>query len=492
MKDYTLSAAIEYEAKAAADIRPEERPAYHFSPMVGWMNDPNGFSWYNGEYHLFYQYHPYKTAWNAMHWGHAVSKDLVHWTYLPAVMAPDQPYDKMGCFSGTATTAPDGKHLLIYTGVYLNEEGRECQHQCVAVGDGRTYTKYAGNPVISSDTLPEELSPYDFRDPKIFKTENGYRCVMGACTKAEHHGVIMQYESEDGLHWKPLGELARNSGEFGSMWECPDFFPLDGRQILSVSPQDMLPVEYKYACGNDTTFFVGDLNEDGTRFTFDKDQPVDYGPDFYAPQTMLTPDGRRVMIGWMQNWDSVSHGDEPNLKWHCQMTTVREIHVRDGQLIQQPIREMESLRKNHIAYKDIAIDGKCKLEGVRGRVAELLVTLKTGESACENFEIHVAENERFKTIIRYEPTAQLLTMDRTWSGTRRNFSHQRSCKVEPKNGEITLRILIDRFSVEVFAGEGEQAMTMAIRTEASADGISFHSNGKMKADIEKYDIVIGE
>ena len=141
-----LEKARKYEDEQGKQIKAEDRPVFHVSPYVGWMNDPNGFSYYRGEYHLFYQYHPYDTYWNSMHWGHVVSKDLLHWEYLPAALAPDEEYDKIGCFSGSATELGDGRQLLIYTAVDQEkmEDGtvRDIQTQAVAVGDGKNYKKY--------------------------------------------------------------------------------------------------------------------------------------------------------------------------------------------------------------------------------------------------------------------------------------------------------------------------------------------------------------
>lgn len=153
-----LKKAREYEEKYARFISDEERPAYHLTPRIGWMNDPNGFSFYNGAYHLFYQYHPYSLEWGPMHWGHAVSRDLLHWEYLPCALAPDQDYDGFGCFSGSASELPDGRQLLMYTGVReeMCEDGRQktVQTQCMAVGDGLNYEKYEANPVLDETSLP--------------------------------------------------------------------------------------------------------------------------------------------------------------------------------------------------------------------------------------------------------------------------------------------------------------------------------------------------
>ena len=163
MDSTTLQNARAYEAQHGAAISAAERPAYHLTPYTGWMNDPNGFSFYQGNYHLFYQYYPYDTIWGPMHWGHAVSTDLLHWDYLPAALAPDSPCDKDGCFSGSAAQLPDGRQLLLYTSVRREEQPdgktRDVQTQSVAVGDGLDYVKLAQNPVLDETCLPEDFRP---------------------------------------------------------------------------------------------------------------------------------------------------------------------------------------------------------------------------------------------------------------------------------------------------------------------------------------------
>ena len=157
MTSQTLREARKYEEALEQRIQADERPAFHLSARAGWMNDPNGFSWYQGQYHMFYQYHPYDSHWGPMHWGHAVSKDLLHWEYLPAALAPDAPYDKDGCFSGSAIELADGRQLLMYTGVVKeqqkNGEFLEVQTQCLAVGNGVDYEKYEKNPVLDEKDL---------------------------------------------------------------------------------------------------------------------------------------------------------------------------------------------------------------------------------------------------------------------------------------------------------------------------------------------------
>ena len=208
-----LQKAREYEKLHGGRISEDERPAFHLTPYAGWMNDPNGFSYYDGKYHMFYQYHPYKSVWGPMHWGHAVSEDLLHWEYLPASLAPDMKYDKDGCFSGSATALEDGRQLLMYTGVSkeTDENGdiHEFQTQCLAVGDGRDYEKYDMNPVLDSSNIPEGSSKTDFRDPKIIPAKDGFYCIVGS-RPADGSGQILLYHSTDGFDWKFKSILVQN------------------------------------------------------------------------------------------------------------------------------------------------------------------------------------------------------------------------------------------------------------------------------------------
>ena len=492
MMNHSLIFARAYEKEAGGKIPASARPAFHLTPWIGWMNDPNGFSWYQGQYHLFYQYHPYATEWNAMHWGHAVSHDLLHWEYLPAALAPDSPYDSFGCFSGSAAELPDGRQLLMYTGV--RKEGgyrsKEFQTQCLAVGDGLNYQKYAGNPVLDAASLPEGLSPYDFRDPKIWvKPDGTYRCVIGA-RRMDKRGVLLLYGSEDGFSWHFESILAENDGRFGLMWECPDFFPLDGRDVLFVSPQDMLPEGFEYHNGNGTVCQIGTFDEAAKRFLPEHHQAIDYGIDFYAPQTILTPDGRRIMIGWMQNWDTCRNsGDEERL-WFGQMSLPRELSIRDGRLYQQPIRELALCRSGKTEYRDVHVGETQTLPGIEGRCVEMDIRIRpeNADAPYHKFTMRFAGDERYHSILSFRPHESLLKIDRKFSGSRRAYIHQRRCQVAQHNGEIRLRVILDRFSAEVFINDGEQVMTATIMTDPSARGISFEADGRAVMDITKYSL----
>ncbi len=495
MTSQTLREARKYEEASEKMISPEERPAFHLSTRTGWMNDPNGFSWYNGKYHLFYQYNPYESHWGPMHWGHAVSGDLLHWEYLPAALAPDEAYDRDGCFSGNAVTLPDGRQLLMYTGVVRErlESGgcSEVQTQCLAVGDGTDYVKYANNPVLNEKDIPEGSSRFDFRDPKIWQEEDGsYRCIAGN-RDAEGSGQILLFSSPDGFGWKYEKVLAANKDRFGKMWECPDFFPLDGKWVLLVSPQDMLPSGFEYHNGNGTLCLIGDYDKETEAFTEEANQAVDYGIDFYAPQTVLTPDGRRVMIGWMQNWDTCNHRRRHDEPWFGQMSLPRELSVKNGRLIQNPVRELEEMRRNRVAYEKVTVSGAVKLDGIEGRRVDMELTIRP-EEGCDlyrKFAVRFAQNDAYHTSLSFRPGESVLKVDRKFSGSRRAIIHQRRSRVNHDGGILKLRIVLDRFSAEVFVNDGEQALSAVLYTEQKADGISFIADGTVSLDVVKYDLM---
>ena len=225
-----LEKAREYEKNKQKEISSEEKPVFHITPPIGWMNDPNGFSFYDGKIHLFYQYHPYTREWGPMHWGHSVSEDMISWETLPVALAPDEKYDAFGCFSGSALEA-NGKHVLLYTGVsrQVLEDGREeeRQNQCIAYGDGISYEKSSKNPVVTGELMPENCSRIDFRDPKVWKKGDTYYLIVGN-KNAEQKGQVVLFSSKNLEEWKFETVLAENSdGKVGTMWECPDFFALD-------------------------------------------------------------------------------------------------------------------------------------------------------------------------------------------------------------------------------------------------------------------------
>ena len=494
----TLQKARDFEAKYLSHIPDNERPVFHLTGGIGWINDPNGFSLYKGEYHLFYQYHPYSTLWGPMHWGHVKSRDLLHWERLPVALAPDSPADPDGCFSGGALELPDGRQLLLYTGVrrIRQEDGAllEYQDQCAAIGDGVDYEKYPGNPVISAADVPAGGSDRDFRDPKVWREADGtYSCVVGNRT-ADGSGAVLLYESEDGLHWRYVTTLDACHNQYGRMWECPDFFPLDGKQVILVSPQEMRPEGLEFHAGYGTLCLLGSYDKAARRFTRERAQAVDYGIDFYAPTTLLAPDGRRIMIAWMQNWTTASC--QPDwVRCFGEMTLPRELHVRDGRLVQNPIRELEGCRMGHVAYEKVGVTGQeLVLPGVKGRIADVTVTVRPapGQPLYRSFMVKIAAGGDHFTSVRYKPGGDLVRVDRSRCGFPYDIVHAREFNVRPRNGELKIRFVLDRYSAELFFNDGEQAATFVLYGEPddTADGISFQAEGAAEIDVEKYDLAL--
>ncbi len=492
-----LVAAREYETKY--EIARGERPLFHVTPPVGWMNDPNGFSVYDGKVHLFYQYHPYSTEWGPMHWGHQVSDDLMRWEQLPVAIAPDTTYDAEGCFSGTAIEK-DGEHILIYTSVMKNPDGDGVlQNQSIAVGDGITYKKIQNNPVVTGDMLPEGLSRADFRDPKVWLEDGRYYMAAG-CVDQDNKGLVVLLSSTDMDSWTFESVLARNEGNLGGVWECPDFFKLDDHHVLLVSPTGMKAEGYEFHNGNNSIYFVGEFDKNEKKFEGGEPLSLDYGTDFYAPQTTLLLDGRRIMIAWMQSWHNLwIPGGQ---KWQGMMTLPREISIKNGILIQKPVREIESYRADKVVYTDEPISGQRSLEGIAGRSIDMTLTIKGGE--YNSFAVDLAKGEGYYTRFTYDRCSGIIELDRTFAGFERDVVCIRRARVKSDaelhegiggtaddradRDEISLRFILDRNSIELFVDDGLMTMSTTIYTPVTATGIEFSCDGKAVVDIEKYDI----
>ena len=434
-----LEKARLYEIEEAKNIPQEEKPAFHVSAPVGWINDPNGFSVFKGKVHLFYQYHPYS-----------------------------QEYDREGCFSGSAIEA-DGKQALIYTGVTTEKlpDGKEevRQNQCLAWGDGKDYVKAEKNPVVTGDMLPEKCSRVDFRDPKIWEDNGTYYMLVG-CRSEEIPGQVVLFSGKDLKEWKFETILAENkTGEIGVMWECPDFFSLGEKHVLICSPQHMRARGYEFHNGHNAVYFVGSYDPEKHVFREEKPVSLDYGLDFYAPQTTLLPDGRRVMIAWMKSWDSCVIKEKQ--RWQGMMTLPRELEYRDGKIWQKPVREIENYRKNRCCYENVKVGESLSLEGVRGRMIDLTVELQT-----------------------YDRKRQILEIDRTWSGVQRDVVCTRKLQITDGRQNLKLRFILDRSSIELFINDGSKTATTVIPTPVEADEILFHSDGNAVIQVEKYDIVL--
>lgn len=463
------------------------RPAFHFAPPKNWINDPNGMVWYQGEWHLFYQHNPFGDKWGHMSWGHAVSRDLTHWEHLP-VAIPEE--NGVMIFSGSAvvdryntsglcrSTVPGDSSCLvaIYTG---HTETNQSQHVAVSNDRGRTWTKYAGNPVI-------DIGAKDFRDPKVFWHAPSKQWVMVVSIPLEHK--VRFYGSPNLTRWTQLGEFGP-AGMVHGIWECPDLFevPVDGQPgrtkwVLIVNFNPGAP-----AGGSGTQYFVGRF--DGHRFISD-DPPtrtrfVDYGADFYAGVSwsdVPAADGRRVWLAWMSNWDYAQ--DEPTAPFRGTMTVPRTLTLRrDGRdlvLVQRPVRELERLRGSPVNIGRTAIAaGQQSLteRGVRGETLDLEVDLIPGSAAQSGIVVRAGGAEA--TFIGYDADSKQLFIDRRRSGQtsfHAKFSGTQSGPVALMRGHLRLRVLVDRSSVEVFAN-GVTVLSDRIFPSPGSDGVGLFARG---------------
>ena len=344
--------------------------------------------------------------------------------------------------------------------------------------------------MIDGTLLPEGGSTQDFRDPKIWREGDAYYAAIGnRCPDGS--GTILLYRSEDALHWEYVSVLSACHNQYGRMWECPDLFRLDGKDVLLVSPQEMTAIGLEFHPGNANVCLIGSYDKKVHHLNRENVQAIDYGLDFYAPQTLLTNDGRRVMIAWMQNWETSSCKIQ-ELRFFGQMTLPRELRVVNGRLCQTPVRELENYRGVLIDYHKVLINGETSLRGIRGRCLDMTVTVRPGNesSMFKWFRLYVARDGEYFTFIRYRPETGTVKVDRTHSGFPHDIVNVREFPVSLKNGVLKLRVVMDRYSLELFVNDGEQAASFVLYTPLSADAISFSSDGSVLVDVEKYDLLM--
>lgn len=418
------------------------RLGYHVSAPAGWINDPNGFCYYKGYYHIFYQYHPYSADWGPMHWGHSRSKDLVHWESLPIALAPDTKADEDGCFSGSAIVKDDVLYL-IYTGHHYYDDGDPdhfWQNQNLAYStDGINFTKYENNPIIAS--APED-NTHHFRDPKVWEKDGKYYMILGSQGK-DGVGRAIIYRSDDLKDWQYLGEIAKANGltTEGFMWECPDFFELADKDILLLSPQGIEAQGQKYLNLFQTGYFVGNFDYSTNTFEHGGFTELDHGHDFYATQTTLAPDGRRLIFGWMDMWESKF--PEKADGWAGALTLLRELELKDDQLYMRPVKEAVQLRTAEISAWNKQVTEKtllCENE----HQAEIDLTLTTDQA----FELAFTDQDK-QVKLTFDQATHTFTL---LNGDARYAS------IKP-NSELKLQIFIDTSSLEIFINDGEAVFT---------------------------------
>ncbi len=443
----------------------KHRPGFHFTPPKAWMNDPNGMFYMDGEYHLSYQFYPDSTVWGPMHWGHAVSKDLVRWEHLPIALYPDS----LGyIFSGSAIVDHENSSGFGSEGVppvvaafthhdpIGEKEGKDdFQIQSIAysLDKGRNWTKYRGNPVLPNDT-----GIRDFRDPKIVRHEDSGRWIMALAV----YDRVQFYGSENLKDWEYLSEFGIEGDT--RLWECPDLFPMyvagsrEQKWVLIVSIQKDGPTG-----GTGTSYFVGDF--DGTDFDADpEDQKwLDYGADNYAFVTWDNAPvgwGRRLGIGWMSNWQYAQQ--VPTETWRSAMTVPRVLELsgaEDGYTLNTlPVPSISSLRRSQMAMDSI-IQGSVQLRGeFSPSQCDIDLQLDLEGSTATAFGLTFSNRQGDTLSIALDRERNELSVDRSRSGPKGFsevfFEGPHRAPLDLNQSELDLRILMDVTSVEIFADRG--------------------------------------
>lgn len=460
------------------------RPQIHFSPKEKWVNDPNGMVYYKGVYHLFFQYYPDSTIWGPMHWGHATSKDLIHWKQQPIALYPDS----LGyIFSGSAVADKNNTSSLgqrghapliaIFTShdpVGEKAHRNNYQNQSIAYSndDGKTWKKYDHNPVLKNPGIT------DFRDPKVMWYDPGKKWIMTLATKDR----VTFYSSRNLLNWKKESEFGEHIGAHGGVWECPDLFALDdnGKKvwILIVNINPGAP-----NLGSGTQYFVGSF--DGNKFITSntKTKWLDYGPDDYAGITWSNTGRRKIFLGWMSNW--LYANVVPTDRWRNAMTIPRELklkHVgKDVLVVSEPVKELNIIQQHPITEGDVVVQTNLDIHQKVGAV-NFPCRLNLSMDSVKDFSVVLSNNNGEQLIIGYETTHNQFYIDRTKSG-KTNFQKNFAAKhVAPrfikKNG-MNLSLIIDVSSVELFADNGLTVMTEIFFPNKPYDKIILNAKDKL-------------
>ncbi len=449
-----------------------QRPQYHFLPAANWMNDPNGPLQWKGEYHLFYQYNPNGAFWGTMHWGHARSRDLVHWEHLPIALAPTKGGpDKDGVFSGSAFVNR-GVPTLVYTGV--NPET-----QCLASSDDMIrWKKFAGNPVIASPPLGLRVT--GFRDPSVWREGDTWLLTVGAGFRGRG-GAVLLYASKDGIQWDYLHTLwegpafvsqaskdwpANDPVSTGEMWECPDFFPLGDKHVLLVSTQGFV------------FYLIGSYRD--RKFHPESQGRADLGGHVYAVKTMTDDRGRRILWGWIREARS-----EPAYRaagWAGVTTLPRVLTLRqDSRLGIEPAEELTTLRGDHRRMANVAVSPETSalLEGVRGDRLEIVAEFDPGDAEEFGLRLRSAPQGQEQTLLVCSRKKRRLFLDPTRSSLSLDVQRDvqgGSFELQPDE-KLRLRIFLDGSVVEVFANGRAALAERVYPTRADSLGVGLFARG---------------
>ena len=454
--------------------REKFRPTYHFSPLYGWMNDPNGMVYKDGEYHLFYQHNPYGSKWGNMHWGHAISKDLINWEHRPDAITPDA----LGTiFSGSAVVDTDntaGFGAGAIVAIYTQNSDRQVQSIAYSTDNGRSFTKYENNPVLTSDAR-------DFRDPKVFCHKETQRWIMLLAV-----GQEMQIFSSSNLKdWAFESSFGEGQGAHGGVWECPDLFelPVDGTNekkwvlLCNLNPGGPFG-------GSATQYFVGTFN--GKEFVNEspsKTKWMDWGKDHYATVTWSdAPDNRRIAIAWMSNWQYAN--DVPTSQYRSPNSVPRDLSLFtvDGETYLQSAPSPELLKLRDISKKrSFKVNGtrtiKDMIAGNEGAY-EIELTIENQYADVIGFRLYNDKGEEVD--MQYDMKEKKFSMDRRKSGDvgfNENFPMLTWTAIESGKDELKLRLFVDKSSVEAFGDGGRFVMTNQVFPSEPYTHIDFYSKG---------------
>ncbi|WP_345242780.1 sucrose-6-phosphate hydrolase [Pontibacillus salipaludis] len=450
------------------------RLRFHIQPPVGLLNDPNGFVQYNGTYHMFYQWMPFKTGHGAKFWGHYTSDDLVNWQAEPIALTPSEWFEKNGCYSGSAVEA-NGLMNLFYTGNVKDEEGKRESYQVLATSEDGIHFEKQG--VVLE--LPEEYTAH-FRDPKVWKHGEYWYMVVGT-QNHDLQGRVALFRSSDLSDWEHMGVVTGahtdQLDDFGFMWECPDLFELEDKHVLVVSPQGLEVQGNHYQNVYQSGYFVGDMNYETGKLEHGSFKELDQGFEFYAPQTTLDDQGRRILVGWMGVPDQdEEHHPTIKHKWIHTLTLPRELTLDGDKLIQKPIVELEKLRKEEISYERVELNGvETTIEGIEGDAFELQLGFE--HNKADVFELTLRNNAR---VVYHKPSGEL-TLERKRFEDRRMES--RTCKI----GELEdLLLFVDTSSVEMFVNGGEEVFTARYYPEQENRSVYFASSGELTLNVSHW------
>ena len=415
------------------------RPNYHFSTPVGWLNDPNGFIYFRGEYHLFYQFYPYKPQWGSMHWGHVKSKDLVTWEELPTALSPSEWYDDHeagGCFSGT-TIEKDGKLFAFYTGTSF-QNGEFVQTQCLATSeDGINFEKYENNPIVKNST--PNVKNDMFRDPKVWEKDGMYYMIIGV--SISNKGNAMLYQSADLYNWELRGPLVSYDNDLGTMWECPDIFDLDNKTVLIFSPMGYSE--------KTTVYLIGELNYKTGQFEFEKEGRLDFGYDYYAPQTTIDNKNRRLVVAWQNGWAWMpwwkDFGPTEIDGWCGSMSLPKVMRLdKENNLCLFPIEELKKYEADILLFKDKKTNQKKQL--LTNQVNESFV-LKVYRNPNVDFKLIISTLNGDSDEITLENDSIVYNADKNTFG-------KAECRMHLNKNVEFIEIYSDSCSLEIVTSDG--------------------------------------